>query len=463
MNKRRMLGWGLAASIGLVSLAGLAQGEDGLSVLVLRGEEVVEVSLDGFPLLSGSVAYEGPSVGSGEANWKGEHTYDGVSLRAVIEAAGPLSPDETLAVIAGDGWHKTLPYDVVYGRSPAGTALLATRRDGQALADDGPMLVFLASDGRFGNDDMLAAFGPELAHYYGDRPSTTGMLVKGVSYLAVDYDGEAIATTPQPTTESGSGRSEGILLAVVRGDFDVEYTLADLEAMDRLAGEGTFTKSNGVEYTATYLGVPMMTLIGNVPGDATVRVTAADGYSMNYAVDVLSDHSDGTWILAYAANGAYMPFDPGPLRIVKVGPENPEFASALSARMVERIEVIGTYEEYSLLVTGAVERRFLRTELEAGIFCPCHTATVSATSRDEIHEYTGLPLWRLVAYADDERFPHPAEGIFYEEEHFNADLAAKDYEIVLVAADGYRQTVRSSWIAGDDRYIVAFKVDGAFL
>jgi hypothetical protein len=206
-----------------------------------------------------------------------------------------------------------------------------------------------------------------------------------------------------------------------------------------------------------------MALIGNVPAEATVLVTAADGYAMNYAAEMLADRSEGTWVLAYGEDGAYLPFDPGPLRIVQIGPSNPHFTSSLSARMVERIELVGPYEEYSLRVTGAVERVFPRPELEAGIGCPCHTATVMSTSKGETHEYTGLPLWRLVAYADDLLFPEASKGIFYDDEHFNVELADEDYEIVLIASDGYRQTVLSSWIAEDDRFLVAFKTDGVFL
>ena len=260
---------------------------------------------------------------------------------------------------------------------------------------------------------------------------------------------------------SGWAQDEAIL-TVVRGDDTWTYTIADLEEMDVVTGEGTFTRSTGTDYTATYTGVPMSTLIGNVPADTTIRVTASDGYSMNYEAGMLLDLTEGTWILAYAENGEYMPLDPGYFRVVQVGDENPHFPSSLSARMVTTIEALGTYEEYTLLVTGAVERLFARGELEAGIGCPCHTSTVTVTSKGETHTYTGLPLWRLVAYVDDDVFPAAAEGIYYDEEDFNDALAATAYTIVLTASDGYAQTVAADLIARDDRFIVAFKMDGVF-
>jgi hypothetical protein len=261
-----------------------------------------------------------------------------------------------------------------------------------------------------------------------------------------------------------AGTSEATLtLTLVKGETEQVYTVSALEGLETITGVGTFTRSTGTEYTAEYTGVPMSVLIGNVPQDATVRVTALDGYSMNYEAGMLADRSEGTWILAYKENGEYMASDSGPFRIVQVGENNPHFKSSLSAKMVERIEVLGTYVAYSLVLNGAVTRTFGREELEAGIGCPCHTATVSVTSKGETHTYTGLPLWRLVAYVDDDRFPDPEEGIHYNDEDFNDALAEAGYPITLLAEDGYSQLLHSTWIARDDRFIVAFKRDGVFL
>jgi len=326
------------------------------------------------------------------------------------------------------------------------------------------MLVFLPEDGRFSNDGMLKAFSPELSHYYAGRPSTTGFMVKNVSYLIVNYDGGALPDlAAESVAEEILPLLEGIVLSVERGGALAEYTLADLKQLEVITAPGTFTNAAGVDYTATYTGVPLTTLIGNLSEDTTVRVTASDGYSMNYPVEMLAGHHDGTWVLAFKENGEYMPLDPGYLRIVQIGENNPHFESSLSARMVERIDVLGMYEEYTLLLKGAVERLFTRGELEAGIGCPCHTATVTSTGRQGTHTYTGLPLWRLIAYVDDGICPDAELGIHYSDEDFNDDLAAQNYTITLTASDGYVQTVTSTLIARDDRFIVAFKKDGVFL
>jgi hypothetical protein len=325
------------------------------------------------------------------------------------------------------------------------------------------MLVFLAPDGRFSNDDMLAALGESHSHYFGDKPSTTGLMVKNVAYVIVNYDGGVLPDVSEAATAAAHAAAPDATLTVVRGESTVTYTLAEVEAFETISASGTFTNSAGVDYTAEYVGVPMTTLIGNVPADATILVTAADGYSMNYKAEMFLDTSLGTWILAYKENGAYMPLDPGYFRIVQVGLDTLHFQSSLSARMVEKIEVLGEYEPYTLTATGAVTRIFQRSELEAGIGCPCHTSTITATTKGVTATYTGLPLWRLVAYIDDDIFPAIDKGIHYEDTDFNDALLTLGYNVVLTASDGYSQTVPLSVIAHDDRFIVAFKKDGAFL
>ncbi len=431
------------------------------SVTVQNGDQIVRIDL---PLDSisagGTVAYEGPTMSDGAENWKAAKTYAGIGLAVLLADVGGMAPDDVLSVVAGDGYAKKLPYSAIYGETPAGTPILGLEvgSDGE----DAPTLVFLAPDERFSNSDMLAALGADYAHYYGDKPSTTGLLVKGVAYLVVNYDGATLPTATE-TAIVASGPAEGIVLTVTSGGKTLSYTMADLGLLESITAPGTFTNSAGVDYTATYSGAPLSALIGNAPSDGTIRVTASDGYSMNYPVSQLLDRSAGTWILATMENGWYMPLDPGYLRIVEVGESNPHFTSSLSARMVTGIEVLGTYAEYTLTLTGETTRVFTRGELEAGIGCPCHTATITATMKGVTATYSGLPLWRLLAYVDGGTAPAAEEGIHYDDADFNDALVAQGYNVVLTATDGYSQTVPLGVVAHDDRFIVAFKKNGAFL
>lgn len=459
---KRHLVLGIVFALGMVWTT---MATETLSIFVKTEAGFVEVALNDFPMIEGTVAYEGPAMDGGEANWKVSHIYKGVSIVSVMESVGGLASSDMLGVVAVDGWYKVIPGAVIAGDTAAGVPILAIERDGESGDDweDGPMLIFLPEDEGFSNEDMLSSLGPDLSHYFGDKPSTTGMMVKGVAYLVPDYDGEPLPLQPEVVALEEASSPEGKLLTVTRGETSLAYTLDEVEELESLSGHGTFTTSTNAEYTASYVGVPMTTLIGNVSGEATIRVTAADGYSMNYLAEMFQDTSEGTWILAYKENGEYMPFDPGTFRIVQVGEDTPHFPSSLSAKMVVLIEILGVYEDYSLRIEGAIERVFSRGELESGIGCPCHTSIVSVTSKGVTSEYAGLPLWRLLAYVDDQVFPLAEDGIHYNDGDFNDALAETGYSIDLVASDGYTQTVTSDLIARDDRFIVAFKKDGLFL
>ncbi len=161
------------------------------SVRVLHRGRTVDVELTEQPIVSGRVAYEGPQIAEGEPNWKPGHTYRGADLGAVVDRAFGLGRVDTVTLVALDGWHKTVPRGVLDGATAAGPAVLALSVDDEPAVewDDAPMLVFLPEDERFSNADMLDALGPEYAHSFGDAPSTTGLMVKGIVFLVINHDG----------------------------------------------------------------------------------------------------------------------------------------------------------------------------------------------------------------------------------------------------------------------------------
>jgi hypothetical protein len=167
-----------------------------ISVRVIHADRAVDVELTEQPVVEGRVAYEGPEMTEGAENWKASHDYRGVELAGVVEWAVGLEGVETVTLVALDGWHKTLPGAVLDGTTPAGAAILALSVDEEPPTewDDSPLLVFLPEDERFSNDDMLDALGPEYVHYFGNTPSTTGLMVKGVAFLVINYDGGPLPT-----------------------------------------------------------------------------------------------------------------------------------------------------------------------------------------------------------------------------------------------------------------------------
>jgi len=165
-------------------------------IRVIHGEQINDIELTDCPGVVGHVAYEGPTMVEGQPNWKAGHDYRGVSLRELLDRTGELGSAETVTLVALDGWYKTLPYHVVDGKTVAGTPLLALTVDEQMLGtwNNAPMLVFLPEDERFSNEDMVGALGEDYSHYFGENLSTTGLMVKGVAFVVIDYDGGELPT-----------------------------------------------------------------------------------------------------------------------------------------------------------------------------------------------------------------------------------------------------------------------------
>lgn len=277
---------------------------------------------------------------------------------------------------------------------------------------------------------------------------------RAIRWLFLDWNGEAlpeVGNWPQKAT-----------LTLVTPEGERLFTLAQLEqTFLAVTYPGKYTRSSGEAVTAFWTGIPLRDLLGRWPEDTEIEVLAADGYRMRYRFGSLED-AEGMWILAFKQDGKYLPFNPGFFRLVKVGPANPHFPSAASARMVTKIEVRGEYRPYALRLTGAREHVFTRWDLEAGVACPCHAKEITATRKGETHTYTGIPLWRLLAYVDDEIAP-AGTGLKYDDAAFNWELAKSGYLVEIRAADGFSQVIESGYLAGEDRFILALKVDGRFL
>ncbi len=420
---------------------------------------VVDLTYDLWPLVEGAARYQGPVFSEDDPNWRDSYVYEGVPIPAVLNALGGMAEDGYLHVIAGDGYAKAFPHEVAIGHSVLGTPILAWKVDGDSAPDHPvlPVLIFLTDDGDVSNERMVEALGED-AHMFRDTPSATGLRITGVSWVTTEWDGnhsslpEHPELFPDPTAR-----------LTVTGDGERTYTLSEM--MTRYAavtGPGRYVTSTERMVERVYEGVPLEDILGAWPEEATVEIVAADGYRMLHPYENLSD-DEGQWVLAFRSDGDFLPTGVGPLRMVKIGPENPRFEGALSAKMVVGLEVHGPYVPYSLTLSGARDRVFDRSELEAGVACPCHTSTVTVTRRDSTSTFSGIPLWRLLAYVDDGQFPPDERGIYYEDYHFNDELAADGYAVKITAADGYEQIVPVSYLARDDRYIIALKEDGRFL
>lgn len=217
----------------------------------------------------------------------------------------------------------------------------------------------------------------------------------------------------------------------------MSYTISELEAMDiYIEDNGSFTNSHGNTTDSVYGGVKLIPLLSEymeVTSESAIRLIAMDGYEMGYGGDMLLDEADGVWILAFKENGEYMPEDPGYIRLVKVGPDNPNITGHVSARMIKKIVTEGVpFRDFELeLVQADLTEIFDRQTMQSGVVTNRNRVTYYDRKTDDDVAYMGISLWRLL-----ER-PQGYQAITIE------------------ASDGFSITLDSTQVEGNDDVIVA--------
>lgn len=111
--------------------------------------------------------------------------------------------------------------------------------------------------------------------------------------------------------------------------------------------------------------------------------------------------------------------------------------------------------EWTLQLTGARDENVTRDYFEEGLLCR-ETHRASWTDGDG-NVWGGVPLWLLVGMVDDN--PDIGNKHF----NFNDELANQDYEIKIIAGDGWSTTLSSKDIAHSDAYIIANTLNGETL
>lgn len=88
----------------------------------------------------------------------------------------------------------------------------------------------------------------------------------------------------------------------------------------------------------------------------------------------------------------------------------------------------------------------------------CHTRTVTFERKGAVAEYTGFPLWLLLAYLDDPAYaPHRQDTSILS---YDEKAALAGYAVTVKAADGYSITLNSKDINRRDDLIIAMYKGG---
>jgi len=215
------------------------------------------------------------------------------------------------------------------------------------------------------------------------------------------------------------------------------YTIAELEKMPiYIEDKGSFTNSHGNTTNSVYGGVkliPLLEEVMEVSADTSIKIIAMDGYEMSYSGDMLLDQNNGYWILAFKENGAYMPEDPGYIRLVKAGPDNPNITGHVSARMIKKIVSEGKpFKNFELtIIEKDMNEVFDRQTMQSGVITNKNRVSYHDRKKNSDIPYMGISMWRLL-----ERM----EG--YK-------------SVIIEASDGFSVTLAAGELDGNDNVILA--------
>lgn len=262
-------------------------------------------------------------------------------------------------------------------------------------------------------------------------------------------------------SDEAEARRAAFELVISANDEEYRYSIADLEDSPFYAqGRGQYTTAAGTVYAAEYGGVILRGFLEQyvaLSPESSITLVAMDGYEMTFGGAELFDEEDGRWLLAFEEDGAPLPVDPGYIRVVKIGPDQPNIPGHLAVKMVAEVQVSGrAFQDFSLSMEGPLSMDLDRSTLQSQM--AFYGRTVTFTRRGETAEYTGIPVYRLLAFADDPDYlPH---GQDFEIDPYNSEAALAGYTIDFVATDGFTVTLDSREVHENDDVILALRKEG---
>ena len=360
-------------------------------------------------------------------------SYSGVPLRAIIAMIDGADSAHPYAFDA-DLWEKG--YEVTLTASDGYSATFSTK-------DLGPDALILAD-----TED-----GTPLA-----RPMTVGDTAKGL------WVKDLVSITTSLAASKAVSEAASFALEFDINGVKASYTLAELEKDPAyMENKGSFTTSAGTRYSNVYGGVGLRAVLSrfmSLSADDSITFIATDGYEMTYSGKQVLDEADGTWILAFRMDGDWLPKDPGYIRTVKIGPNDPNIDGHNSVKMIRRIVVKQKdYKDFTIAYSGKLNGTMDRSTVQSCV--SCHSKEVSFERKGISGQYEGFPLQLLLAYADDPVYqPHKQDASI---QAYDAAAAKAGYKVEVTAVDGYKIILDSRDLDANNEVILAMYKDGAGL
>ena len=258
------------------------------------------------------------------------------------------------------------------------------------------------------------------------------------------------------------------ILEIVGPSGSKSLSLEDLQKLAVIEGEAGFKSSTGkITPPLPHRGISLLALaelLGPLDPGMGVNAVAKDGYAITFSYDQLAngtftayDPATGeelkspgrlTAMLAFERDGQPLPEDSdGTLRVVIISPKRDQVTDGhWSVKWVNKLEVKPLVADWTLALNGGIQATIDRATFESCV--GCHKAT---WTDDKAQVWTGVPLWLLMGYADDE--------VKHQGPAFNEALAKAGYEVEVVAKDGYKASFDSAPLARQNDVLVASLVN----
>jgi DMSO/TMAO reductase YedYZ molybdopterin-dependent catalytic subunit len=283
----------------------------------------------------------------------------------------------------------------------------------------------------------------------------------------------AVTASPVPAATSvpTSAPAAAPVVTLVGSKGTQALSLDDLKKLPATTGQAGIKSSTGkITPPATYTGVlltDLITMAGGADSSMGVQVEASDGYSMTFSYDQITKGDFITYdpatgdetksagklqvLIAYESDGK--PLDAttdGALRLVVISEKNNQVTDGhWAVRFVNKLSVKAVAEDWTIDLQGAIADTIDRGSFESCSTGKCHQSAFQDTKSQK---WTGVPLWLVIGRVDDQ--------IKHDTGAFNADLAAKNYTIEIIAKDGYSVKLDSTRVAKNNNIMLANSMNG---
>ncbi len=282
---------------------------------------------------------------------------------------------------------------------------------------------------------------------------------------------QARAADPLVLTVSGNGQSKS-------------FTMAEVQALPVYSGYFGFVNSAGTVYPPEPVkGVRLSDLLAAVGGMTTMNacdITGSDGYGMTYTYSQAVDHAGvqlynaatkakedpkAPWdfVVIWEQNGAALPADVGPLRLVVAQETNVNQVADghLMVKWVSRVTLRGAVADWKVRMYGLKRKdgtrqtyTLDRVSYDSCAAPGCHG--FSWTNPTTSKTWSGVPLFLCIGKVDG----GPGHDSYNA---YNEALALRGYRIKLVSATGKYAIIGSRTVRNRVKILLANKLMGSEL